>query len=512
MSPMSIDVATPLVGDKLGMVAGFNNMMVHGDGHTGGRVMTEAVSFRLRPTEGFEILPFFYDNHVYNAEASPSIFPAGAALPPEFDRDTFFGQKWASRRSNERNYGVIARGNPAKNWRLQGGFFHTQQTRLKSDVVFFRNVRPDGSANLDILRYPRHFSESYSGEVRASGVYTEGSYRQTIHFGVRGRDVLRRSGGGNTVSFGAATLGVYQPRAEPAFTFGVLDLDKVKQYTPGVSYVGQWAGIGEFSVGVQKSFYQHEFGKVGAVPATTKSHPWLYNGTAAVIASSDLTFYASYTRGIEEFGTAPDNAVNGGEPLPAKVTEQIDGGLRYRLMPGLSLLAGVFQVSKPFFDRNTVNFYMTVGNLRHRGVEISLTGKPMDKVTIVAGAVLLQARVSGLPVDQGLIGPVPPGTPPGLYRLSVQYDIPSVQGLSVDTQLDSNSSHFANRLNTLRVSSAQTVAVGARYAFRVRGIGASLRVQAFNLTNAFNWSVDNASGRLTATQQRRYLLRLSADF
>ncbi len=494
------------------MVAGFNNMTVRGDGHTGGRIMTEAVSFRLRPVEDLEIIPFFYDNHVFNAEASPSIYLAGAALPPEFDREPFYGQKWATRRSDEQNYGVIARGNLAKNWRLRGGFFHTQQTRLKNDVVFFRNVRADGSANLDILRYPRHFSESYSGEVRASGVFTDGSYRHTIHFGARGRDVLRRFGGGNTVSFGAATVGVEQPRVEPVFNFGVLDLDKVKQYTPGASYVGQWAGVGEFSVGVQKSFYHREFGKLGAVPATSKSHPWLYNATAAVIASSDLTFYASYTRGIEEFGTAPDNATNGGEPLPVKVTKQIDGGLRYRVMPGLSLLAGVFEVSKPFFDRNLANFYTTVGNLRHRGVEISLTGKPVSDVTIVAGAVLLQARVSGLSVDQGLIGPVPPGTPPSLYRLSVQYDIPRVQGLSVDTQFESNGSHFANRLNTLRVSSARTLALGARYAFKVSGIGASLRAQAFNVTNAFDWAVDNASGRITASQARRYMVRLSTDF
>ena len=512
MSPLTIDITTPLIGDKLGFAGGYNTMMVRGDGRTSGRIQTFAGDFRWHPTENFEVIPFFYANNTFNAEAVPQVLLAGAALPPEFDRHTFYGQKWASRRSDEQNYGVIARGTLFGNWRLQSGLFHTQQTKFKGDVVFFRNVRSDGTGTLDVLRYPKLFSESYSGEVRATGVYTTGNYRSTIHIGARGRDVTRRFGGGNDIAFGAATVGVYQPVAEPTFRFATLDLDKVKQYTPGVTYVGQWAGMGEFSVGVQKSFFHRDFGKENAVPATVKSHPWLYNGTLSATPTKDLILYASYTRGIEDFGTAPDNAANGGEPLAARVTKQIDGGLRYRIMPGLNFLAGVFEISKPFFDRNTANVYTTVGSLRHRGAEFSLTGKPIPNVTLVAGAMLLQARVSGLPVDQGLIGTHPPGTFPSLYRLSVQYDVPQLKGFSVDSQFESNGGYYANRVNTLKVGSANTVTMGTRYQFKIHGISASVRAQVFNVFNAYDWVVDNASGRITPTQPRRFTARLAADF
>ena len=96
-------------------------------------------------------------------------------------------------------------------------------------------------------------------------------------------------------------------------------------------------------------------------------------------------------------------------------------------------MAGVFEVSKPHFDRNTVNTYTDVGNLRHRGIKMSLTGKPMTGVTVAVGAVFLQARVSGLPVTQGFIGDVPPGTPPRISRVNVKYEVPGWRGLSVDT-------------------------------------------------------------------------------
>ena len=512
MSATSLDITTPLFADKLGFAGGWNNMKVRGDGKTSGFIRTEAFMFRWRPVGNFEIMPFFYRNHVFKFESSPQIFLAGAALPQEFDRETFYGQDWSYRRTDEQNYGVIARGNPVQNWRVQGGFFHTQQIRKRNDVLFFRNVQPNGIATVDALRSPEHFSGSYSGEVRASGVFTDGNFRHTIHIGSRGRSVLRRFGGASTVSLGAGTVGVYTPRAEPVFVTGPLDIDKVNQYTPGVSYVGQWARVGEFSVGVQKSFYHRDYTKAGKAMVTTKSQPLIYNGTVAVYPTADLTLYASYMRGVEEFGTAPEIAVNRGEPLPVKQTKQIDGGLRYRVMPGLNFLAGVFEISKPFFDRNTANVYTDVGALRHRGAEFSLSGKPIPNVTVVAGAVLLQARVSGLPVDQGLIGNVPPGTPPSLFRLSVQYDVPQLKGFSVDTQLESNGGHYANRTNTLRVDSANTLALGARYLFSVKDVNASLRGQLFNVTNAYDWSVDNASGRITPTQPRRYTLRLTADF
>ncbi len=511
MQSFTLDVATPL-GDKLGTVFGVNRANSWGDGHVAGGILTMAGLFRWRPNDDWEVIPFFYNNNKLRTETNPSVFLGSTTLPPEWDRDHYYGQPWTAQRSDEQNYGVITRANIADGWRLQNGVFHTQQKRFQNDVVFYRNVQANGVGNLDVLRYPEHFAESYSGEVRLSGVFTQNRFRHTIHIGARGRDTFRRFGGGSTVSLGPATVGVYQPRPEPLFTLGTRDEDAVRQVTPGVAYVGQWAGVGEASFGVQKSFYHREYTKANTPLVTSKSQPWLYNGTISWTPTTDLAFYASYTRGVEEFGTAPDNAANAGEPMPVKQTKQIDGGIRYRLMPGVNLVAGLFKVSKPYFDRNTANIYTDVGSLVHRGAEFSLAGKVIPNLTIVGGAVLLQARVSGLPVQQGTIGRVPQGVANSLFRLSLQYDVPALKGFSVDTQVESNGAFYANRLNTLRIGSSQTLAVGARYQFNVSEVDATFRVQMQNVTNAYDWNVDPASGRLSPTVPRKYVARLSADF
>lgn len=508
----TLDVSTPLIDDKLGMFIGTNYMPAISDWRAKNPFWTIAGLWRWTPSDNFEAIPFLYYNQQLDGEVQPQIFTGGAYRPPHFDRSVFFGQDWADRRFNDRNGGLIMRGTPFKNWRLQMGLFRSDQERLDNYVIFYRNTQPNGAANLDIRRDPHHRLTSTSGEVRASGVFTQGTYRHTVHLAVRGRDTNRLFGGGQTISFGPAIVGVYRPVAKPVYTYGVRDRDVVKQITPGISYGGQWAGVGEFSVGLQKSFYNREFGKENAVPTPTKSRPWLYNATAAVNPTRDLALYAGYTRGIEEFGAAPDNAANAGAPVPAALTKQIDAGLRYRVMPGVSLVAGVFEVSKPYFDRDPANVYTAVGNIKHRGIEMSLTGQPFPGFTVVAGSVLLKARISGLSVDRGLIGKVPPGTPPNIFRLSLQYGPASWHGFSVDTQTDITSSQYANRANTLRVPAAALFDVGMRYAFKINDVTANIRAQIRNITDSYDWNVDGASGRFYPNGPRRYSVRLAADF
>jgi len=506
------DISTPIFGDKLGMAGGVNMFRQVTEWNGRGLIATGAVLFNAKPTDNLELIPFVYYNKNFSSEVQPLILPGGAFLPPRIDRSVFYGQYWASNENSNFNAGLITRATVGNNWRLQTGLFRSVQDRPRNFTIFYRNTQLDGTANLDIIGFPAHKSASWSGEMRASGIFTQGSYRHTVHLAVRGRDTDRLFGGGNTINFGPAKIGVYQEQIEPTYTFGIRDKDAVRQITPGVSYVGQWANVGEFSVGLQKAYYRRSFGKLGAAAVTTRAEPWLYNGTIAVTATSKLSIYGGYTRGLEEFGTAPDNAANAGEPLPARETQQIDGGIHYRIMPGFNLMASVFQVEKPYFDRNTANVYTDVGNLRHRGIEMSLAGKPVKGVAVVAGALFIQAKASGLPVTSGLIGDRSPGTPPMTIKTNIQYDIPSVPGLSVDMNLEVFKSYYANRANTVKVPTQTPVALGARYVFNAFGNSSSLRFQVQNITDEYGWTAEGSSGRLAPIQPRRYTVRLATDF
>jgi len=514
LNNFAADLKTPLVKDKVGLVAGAVGFIGNSEWRGHSKSLTGTMLLRFTPTDNFEFIPYYYHFTRNDDEVQPFIYTSGAFLPPKYDRRKFFSQGWADRDSKEINYGFFTRTRPETgDWLLQAGVFRSTVKRPNNYAIFYRNTQPDGTANLDILKYPEHTQASYSGEVRATGVFTQGKdWRHTLHLAVRGRLTDRLFGGGSSVPIGLAKIGVYTPVPEPNFVFGVRDKDHVQQFTPGISYLAQWTGVAEASVGLQKAFYNRDFGKENVAATQTSSRPWLYNGTLAVFLARDLTGYASYTRGLEEFGTAPDNALNRGEPLPAKVTKQVDGGFRYQFRPGVSLVAGVFEVSKPYFDRTPANIFTDVGALRHRGIELSFAGRLAQGLNVVAGAMFLQARVSGLPVDQGVLGRVPTGTAPRIFNFNVQYGPPSWRGFSVDAQINGEGGSYANRLNTLRVKGANTLGVGARYSFKVMDAQSSLRVQINNITNVDNWNVDGASGRFYLNNARQFSVRLSSDF
>ena len=223
-------------------------------------------------------------------------------------------------------------------------------------------------------------------------------------------------------------------------------------------------------------------------------------------------FYASYTRGLEEFGQAPESAINRGEAMPSSKTRQIDAGLRYALTPRVKVVAGVFEVAKPYFDLDTTRLYRIVGDVTHRGVELSLTGQLADGLTMVAGSVFLRARVDSAAAGQL----VPIGRTPRVSSVNVQYGPASWNGVSVDAQLENTSSAFANRTNTERVAGRTALNLGGRYSFNINRLGlgdtpATLRVQAQNVTNVFRWNF-NPNGSIQPFEGRRYSASLALDF
>ena len=508
-----VDLETPLIDGKLGTVLSFAVKQSELDFHGVYYSIDFSALMHWTPRDNTEFISFIQQDKGFDSELKPLIFMGGAFLPPKIDRSVFFGQDWAKRKSRtQRDYGVIARSLISRNWRIQIGAFRSYNGLASDFAVFYRNTQPDGTADLEVRARPPPKLGSYSGEVRASGVFSEGPRRHTVNLSARGRLVRRTFGGDDTVSFGTAPIGVFAAVPEPTFNLGPESVDKVRQGTLGVSYVTLWQGIGKISAGLQKSFYQRKVDQPNLPLVTSRTSPWFYSGSAAAYLNDDLTLYASYTRGLEESGIAPENASNPGEALPASLTEQLDAGLRYKITPDLTLIAAVFEISKPFFDRDPTNIFTRVGSLRHRGVELSLSGHPFEGLKIVTGAMFLQARVSGTTVDQGLIGSVPPGRVPMLIRFNADYGPAVWRGFSVNANISYDQSHYADRINTLRISPSTTLDVGVRYNFEIFDSTASIRLDAKNITNVYIWTVHGSSGQYQPTAPRRVIAKFAIDF
>lgn len=508
---LELDYQTPLTS-TLGVTGGVSigNFDV-GAGGPKQVFATAGLAAAWKPSSVVEIRPFVERSRNWDREAQPIIFTAGAFLPPRINRRRFYGQNWTDSAGLGGNTGVLGRVNLGQA-SLRLGVFHSFFERKRGFVDLFLNTDQQGLADHVIIADPNQRFASMSGEARFAYTFGREGGRHTLYLIARGRDQRRRYGGSDVRTFGKATIGMPAPLPEFEPVFGAQSKDRVRQFTLAAAYEGQPVRWLALSGGVQKARYRKETTDPGSSdPISGRDDPWLYNIAAAVRASSKLAIYASYTSGLEEGGVAPDSAVNKGSAAPAIVTKQIDAGIRYAIKPDLKLIVGAFQVEKPYYNLDGLNLYRRLGEVRQRGIEMSLAGQLFKDFRIVAGTVLLDPRVLGEEVASGLIGFRPVGQVRRLTIASADYTIAAVKGLSVNTTLTSVSARTANSANTLAIPARSVVDVGARYRFKIGSADASLIGRVGNVLDKFGFRT-NASGLFVPNDPRRFSIALAADF
>ena len=502
-----VDAQLPLTSE-LGTTVGLG---LYRDGFPWGgenRSYSFAIAPQWRPNENFELRPFFSLISFEDEEAEPLMLTSGEVLPPKIRREHYYGQDWATTDGEVLTYGVIGAAR-FDAWTARLGLFESVFEPQHEFADLFTDIDPSGNSNEVVVAFPHSRYSSKSGELRLSRVFEDGERRHTLQFAARGRMQKRRYGGDDVIDVGPVQLGVGRDIPEPDFNFGAQSHDEVKQETLGAAYELQWAKVGEMSVGVQKTSYSKSVDTpTGALPES-RAKPWLKYATATVNASERLAFYASYTEGLEESPVAPNNALNRNVAAPALETRQYDAGLRWAAFANMKLIAGVFNVEKPYFDVDAAGFFTELGTVEHRGVEVSLAGDPTEDLTVIVGTRLLDATVSGPTVEAGLIGEEPVGSAREYSLATLDYRLPGIRA-SIDATVEHISSQVGNSANTIDVPSRAVLHLGGRYRFELFGKPATLRLLVQNVTDTYGWTA-LSSGAYVYNSPRRFTVYVAAD-
>lgn len=507
-----LDVKVPLQSDQLGIAAG---MGYESDRRPYGgtpRVFTAGALLRYAPRSGIEFLGFAAHYRYTDGEAQPFIFSSGDFLPKPFHRGPFRGQSWNDYAASAPSYGFLGRVELGQ-IEARMGVFRSVFDNDASTADLLLGTDQDGRvAQRIIVRELNDRAASTSGEFRLSRKIADGPRQHLFVAAVRGRKVDRRYGGGALIDLGPSRSDQPDPRPEPPSIDGLKSQDHVAQTILGLAYQGKWLGIGEISLGIQRTDYEKRVFDPDPNVLIPKTHssPWLPTGTIAIHLTKKLAIYGGFARGLEESSIAPVEATNRNEAPPAIRTRQMDGGLRWTLLPGVTGVAGVFDIQKPYFNLDSQQRFRALGDVTNRGIELSLAGPITPRLTLVAGTVLLDAKISGEEVELGLIGRRPVGTFVRHTLVSADYTLPWLDGLSLDVLADSTSRRVANVANGLYVPARTILSVGGRYRFMVRSAPVLLRAQVQNLTNRFGWNVGR-SGYFTPIAARSFSVSLAAD-
>ena len=235
---------------------------------------------------------------------------------------------------------------------------------------------------------------------------------------------------------------------------------------------------------------------------------------------NNLSLYANYIEGLSQGGTAPTvnsttgaAVTNAGQTLKPYVAKQKEIGVKYDL-GGTILAATLFSTDKPRAYVNSANTFVASGKDRHQGLELTVQGEPIKHLRTLGGITFLDAkqRSTGSATTDGkrVLG-----VPKQQASLSLDWDTPWVEGLSLDTRVLYTGSVKANSTNTLEAPAWTRLDIGARYLLDVQGKLVTLRARIDNLADRKYWSSAGGypdAGYLVQGAPRTFSLSASFDF
>jgi iron complex outermembrane recepter protein len=511
----SLQAKFPLIKGKLGLSAGLGTRRARVPYGRFGNFISTGVTLAWTPYKGAEVIALWGRFNGTDQPAQPILYPAGSFAPPHVARRVNVAQPWALSSSAGHTSGFIAK-LPLGAFRLEAGVFSS----IKLDPLGFADlelgVGADGRlANRVIIADADNHIGSTSGEVRLSRVWQSGAVRHTWVASFKARDQSRTYGGQQRIPLQSplSVAGVPDPRPKPVFGFGPNDQSAVRQFTLGLGYDLQWKGHGGLSLAVQKTDYRKQtiFANPALSPTDVRDKPLLFSASGTINLAPGLSAYAGYVKGLEESPVAPDVATNRNEAPPAIRTNQKDAGIRYAITKKLSLIAGLFEVQKPYFNLDPTRRFRQLGVVSNQGVEVSLAGTLAPGLTVVAGTLLLDPKISGPDVIPGILGPRPVGSFKRHSIANFDWKPAGQAAWSFDLAFDGFSGAAGNSANSFEAPPRETLGLGARYRFKLAGGKWLLRGQVQNLFNNYGWKV-SSSGGFTYTLPRTLAVSLAADF
>ncbi|WP_017666925.1 TonB-dependent receptor [Sandarakinorhabdus sp. AAP62] len=486
-----VDAALP-ASESLSLGLGASLRLENGLDQTREDSLGGTLIARSTPAPGLTLIPFVnvlrqtLDDHRLTFQT------ASEFLPPLLPRRQRFGPDWVAGQGLDINTGLAADWQIAPQWQLRAGLFRSSRVRDRQMTNLVRNLQPDRTGTQRVIADPRLNFAAVSGEVRLTRQIDEGPRRHQIHLAVRGRSGDRRFGGSDTLELGPVQIDTPSRVPEPAFRFTAQQFDDVKQITGGIGYEGRWLGVGELAAGLQWTDYKKRIDLPGGGVQATDDRLLLYNITVAANITPALVVYAGTVNGLEESGVAPGNAANRNEALPAIRTRQIDAGLRLALTDQIKLVAGVFDITKPYFNLDANGRFDVLGDVSNRGIEASVAGPLTPTLSVVAGGVWLWPKVTAPGAAPGLIGERPVGAISQRVEFSADWRPPFAPGFSFDTRIAYRSSETATVSNSVAIPARTIVDLGGRYRFKLAGNNALLRVQVTNLFDVEGYDLRGA--------------------
>jgi iron complex outermembrane receptor protein len=224
---------------------------------------------------------------------------------------------------------------------------------------------------------------------------------------------------------------------------------------------------------------------------------------------SNVSVYGNFTSGLSNGGTAPEGTANAGQAFAPYKSNQYEAGVKADWGHVMTSVA-IFQISQPNAVTDpTTNVYGYNGTTRVRGLELSTYGEVFRSLRLMASATFYDPKVSGT-AGGAQDGNAPGGVPKFAFNLGADYDLPWVQGLSVNGRVIHTGAQYYDSSNALRLPAWTRYDIGLRYETQIAAKDVVLRANVENLFGSRYWIQQGTY--VTNAAPRTVLLSAQFDF
>jgi iron complex outermembrane receptor protein len=464
-----------------------------------------------------------YQDHKLTAPRPSVNVATGVPIPAAPSADSNWAQKWTH--SDERDLFGTLRGEVDLSANTVAWAALGARKGQERNVLALATVNAnDGSASM--YRFDNNRDDTvHTGELGVRTSLHTGSVGHTISASMSGYDIRSYNAYATSDFFNGFATNIYRPvdSAAPAanfFTGGSMANPSLTHK----SILASYALADTLSLANDKLLLT-----VGARHQRIKDYGYDYNSglenarydESAVTPVAGIVYkplkgvslYANYIEGLQQGAVASGTDIdNVGATFAPYKSRQKEIGIKYDAGK-VGMSAALFTTSQPMAFVQDRHFGI-FGEQRNRGLELSAYGTPVHGVRVLGGLTLLDAtqqRTAGA-VNQGkdVIG-----VPDTQLNAGVEWDLPSVQGLSVNARTVYTSTQFADAANQQRLPSWTRLDLGASYLTRVMGRDLTLRARVDNLLGRSYWASAGGypgAGYLVAGAPRTFAVTGTVDF
>ncbi len=377
---------------------------------------------------------------------------------------------------------------------------NTQRSRINDRVAFpdgCGNVYPGLCANGDVDLYDYRSDGQQrklsSWDTHLNGKFAAVGMQHSARFGLAGHEARADLSAMQAYNYVGKT-NIYTPIALPADPrlTGLNTNTRERSVQAYASITSALTSSLQSFVGLRTSSMHRSSERSNGSRAVsydqTITTPW---AALAWSPTDRLMTYVSWGQGVEleVVPNRPDRFVNSGQALPALKSEQTEVGLKWQANARLLFSAAVFNISKPFADDVAGKLPTRVAGAktaRHRGLELALSGRVDEALSLQLSAMALDARYTAA-VKPALVGQRVTNVPRLKTSMFADYKIAALPGLALNALASYETGKTATADGSVELPGGWQLDIGASYQQRLAGKTALWRVNVENLANRIYW-------------------------